>query len=410
MNNSFCKYGDLLKKMKKILSVLTVFVIVSMLLACRPLSIRSGDEGGGGDQKTVALDFDLTLSDEIAKSISANPDPNYYDDVEFWYRAIPQNIPGDVSGDTSKAAGKDENSFVKLTFMNGTQQIPASMDNTSGTVGYFTEGQWAFDIEVRKPLEDSSYAVLWKTSSSVVKTVNNNNKNIAFILSKNIDPSITGTVIFDVTALKVSDTDFFEVYYSDIDSQKREYKIEGLIQGQDGSQSTLTGSTELNSGLYNLWVDYYSAEGAWIGTGMTALEVLPGGVVTVSGTIDAEQVTVDVFFNIKGMYKLSVEVDATGDIEKEDDIYTVVAGDGTVNFTCIPTVTELDGSTADPEPDCSYEWRIKGETVSSDASFDWQPGPDDANQDVYVDCIVSIKNGQTVIGAGCATLKFKVIK
>lgn len=394
--------------MRKTLTILSILILVSALLACRPLSVRSGDEGGGGgDHKTVALDFDLTLSDEVAKSISAYPDPNYYDDVEFWYRAIPQNIPGDVSGDTSKAAGKDENSFIKLTFMDGT---PASMDNTSGTVGYFTEGQWAFDIEVRKPLEDSSYVVLWKTSSSVIKTVNNNNKNIAFILSKNVDPSITGTVIFDVTAQTASDTDFFEVYYSDIDSQEPEVPIENLIQGHDGSLSTLTGSTELPSGLYKIWVYYYSDEGVCVGTGMTALEVLPGGEVTVSGTIDAEHSTYEVFITIKGMYKLSVLVDATGDIEVTEDIYTVVAENGTVNFTCTPTVTELDGSPVEPEPEYFYDWRINGETVSSDAAYDWTPGSGDANQSVYVDCIVSIKDGETVTGAACATLKFKVTK
>ncbi len=393
--------------MRKTLSIISILVVVSMLLACRPLSVRSGDEGGGGgDHKTVALSFDLTLSEEVAKSISAHPDPNYYDDVEFWYRAIPQNIPGDASGDTSKAAGKDENSFVKLVFADGT---PASMDNTSGTVGYFTEGQWAFDIEVRKPLEDSSYAVLWKTSSSVIKTVDDNNKNITFILSKNIDPSITGTVVFDVTTIKVSDTDFFKVYYSDIDSQKPENEIEGLTKGQDDYLSTLTGSTELPSGSYNIWVEYYAADGVWIGTGMTALEILPGGVVTVDGTIDHEQLTVDVSFNIKGMYKLSVTVAAEGDIEKTGDVYTVVAG-GTVNFSCTPTATELDGSPAEPEPEYSYDWRINGVTVSSDAAFDWTPSSDDANQDVYVDCIVSVKNGDTVTAADCATLKFKVTK
>ena len=393
--------------MRKTLTILSILAVVSALLACRPLSIRSGDDGGsGGKHKTVALSFDLTLSEEVAKSISAHPDPDYYNDIEFWYRAIPQNIPGDVSGDTSKAAGKDENSFVKLAFLDGT---PASMDNTSGTVGYFTEGQWAFDIEVRKPLEDSSYAVLWKTSSSVVKKVDDNNKNIPFILSKKVDPSLTGTVIFDITTVKVSDTDFFKVYYSDSGSQQPENEIEGLTQGQDGSQSTLTGSTELPSGSYNIWVEYYAADGTWIGTGMTTLDVRPGEEITVDGTIDAEQITVDVFFTIKGMYKLNVSVAAEGDIEKTGDVYTVVAG-GTVNFSCTPTVTELDGSPADPEPEYSYDWRINGVTVSSVAAFDWQPSSNDANQYVYVDCIVSIKDGDTVTAAACATLKFKVTK
>ena len=407
--------------MRKALSVLSILIVISMLFACGGGGGGggSGSGGGNGAKKTVAIRFDLSLSNEVKKSIDYSPDPNYYNDIEFWYRAIPQKVSNDGSavGDTRNVAGKDKAYFVKLTFMDHNNKIPASMRNSSGTVGYFTEGQWAFDIEVRKPVNKSSYVVLWKTFSPIVKTINAKNNNITFLLSKNIDSSKKGIVNFDITVLKTSDTDYFKVYYSDIDPNKPgEIPITaGLIKGvsQDGTKATLTGRTELSSGLYLIKVQYYSNTDVWVGGDITEVEVLPSGEVTVSGSIRSDHVH-ETFFTLKGMYKLSVSVSATpvNKINNENDIYSVSkASTGTVHFTCTPTITEFDGSPVANEPTYYYEWRINGAKVNAnndEASYDWVLAPEDTKQNAYVDCIVYFKDNETVIGSACATFRLVI--
>ena len=413
--------------MRKVLTVLSSFILLSILFACGGggggKSRGGGDGDSDGTQKTVAISFDLSLSDTVDKNIAYNHDPDYYNDIEFWYKAIPVNPAGDgtsVSGDTRNASGKDDRYFIKLTFVDSGNKIPASISNPSGTVGYFTEGQWAFDIEVRKPVDNSSYAVLWKTSTTVTTYIESS-KTIEFILSKHIDSSRKGTVNFDISVLKTSDTDYFEVYFTDLAGNNPIYvtDADGLIKGEslDGTMATLTGSPELDCGLYILTINYYSGPGEFAGGGVTDIEVLPGEVAALSGSIINGEVK-QTSFAIKGMYRLIVSVGASpvNKINNEKNIYSVsYAGlpvEKTIHFECEPAITESDGITPVANlPTYYYEWRINGAKVNNAVTeaFDWVLSPGDAKQNAYIDCIVYFKDGETVIGSACSTFKLEII-
>lgn len=383
----------------KVFAFFSALIVVCMLFSC------GGGSGSDSDsaQKAVAVGFDLNIVGDISKTISAT-DPDYRN-IQFWYRAIPQWTSHDgieIQGDTRNNRGKDANNFVQLDSNTFTYANP------TGTVGYFAQGQWAFDIEVRKPLNAGGSAVLWKTAASVTKYINAEG-NIDFTVVKNIDSSKNGTITFDITAPKTANTDSFEVYYKLLGADGDGTKItSGLTKGgaDDASEATLTGSAQLPAGNYAITVKYFSNTGVFVGGSSVAAEVIPDGDITISGSIENNKWQ-QTSFTIKGMYKLTATVTA-GNITSKDTVS--VANTGTVNFTCTPTITELNGAAVTPAPTYSYEWRLNGAKVGSNAAtYDWVLAAGDANQDAYVECLVYFKNdADKAIGSASNTFLLKV--
>lgn len=399
----------------KALLVLTVLLAACMICSC------GGGSGSGSEsaQKAVAVNFDLNIADAVERIISASSQS--YEDVEFWYRAIPkwESSEGEgykIQGDTRNASGKDDNNFVKLTDSANNKFTYANY-NSSGAVGYFAQGRWEFDLEVRKSITvntTTSYAVLWKTTSPVVQYINAENKTINFTLHKNIDATQKGTVQFNITAPKTANTDYFEVYYSPLGSTATGdgTKITtGLTKGGDDGAitATLTGSVDLASGNYAITVKYFSNTNVLVGASTVAAEVIPGGDISVTGSIENnkwQQAT----FSIKGMYKLCISVTA-GSITDKGTVS--VADTGTVNFSCAPTLTELDGSAVSTAPTYFYEWRVNGSKEQSGSGenaekFAYALVAGDANSYLYVDCITYFMDGTTVIGSASETFRLIV--
>ncbi len=126
--------------MKKVLFVLTVLLAACMICSCGG---GSGSHGSDSAQNAVAVGFDIDIAGMAAKALTVE-DPDYTG-LEFWYKASPKwdstdgfNIQGDTDDD-----------FVQLptTF---------TVSNPTGTVGYFAQGRWEFEIEVRKPIVNST--------------------------------------------------------------------------------------------------------------------------------------------------------------------------------------------------------------------------------------------------------------
>ncbi len=384
----------------KVCVLLSALIVLCMLCSCGG---GSGSESSSS-MKTVAVGFDLNIVETAAKSISVTDQS--YSDLQFWYSAIPQWTSHDeiaIQGDTRVDGQK---TFVKLNNF--------TFDNPTGTVGYFAQGQWAFDIEVRKPLNAGGYAVLWKKYDDVRYI--NTAGTITFTVAKNIDDSKSGTVKFNVTAPKTANTDSFKVYYKLLGTNGAETLIpSGLTKGgaNDAAEATLTGSYALPSGLYSITVKYYSSytdeqNFALVGASTVAAEVIPDGDITVTGAIENNKWQ-NTSFTIKGMYKLTVAVTAT-EISQKGTVS--VDTTETVHFTCTPTLKMLDGTTpAGISPAYIYEWRVNGSMVQSGASatYNWELEDSDANQDAYVDCITYFKDGDTVIGSACANFKLKVV-
>lgn len=381
----------------KVFAFFSALIVVCMLFSC------GGGSGSDSDsaQKAVAVGFDLNIVGDISKAISAT-DPDYRN-IQFWYRAIPQWTSHDgieIQGDTRNNRGKDANNFVQLDSNTFTYANP------TGTVGYFAQGQWAFDIEVRKPLNAGGSAVLWKTAASVKQYINSE-ENITITVTKNIDNNKEGTVTFNVTAPKTANTDSFEVYYKSVGTAGDGTKItSGLTKGgaDDASEATLTGSYDLAAGIYAITVKYYSAADTLVGASTTTAEVIPEGTVTVRGSIENNKWQ-QTSFTIKGMYKLTATVTAS-----EISTKGTVTAPGTVNFTCAPTITELNGAAVTPAPTYSYEWRLNGAIVGDNSStYEWTMTAGDANQDAYVECLVYFKdNAGKVIGSASNTFLLKV--
>ena len=120
--------------MKKILSLLTVFIAVSLLFfSCGGGGGGGKGKGNGGDEgQTVRLSFDVISSDGnfvSYKDISAdwtNPLPS----AKYYYKATPKWKPKDgivIEGAT--------NGFVQFN--------PASFSDD------FSLGKWEFEVEVR---------------------------------------------------------------------------------------------------------------------------------------------------------------------------------------------------------------------------------------------------------------------
>ncbi|MBR0319111.1 MAG: hypothetical protein IJQ86_07465 [Spirochaetia bacterium] len=397
----------------------TKFVIATLLMTVLLICSCGGGSGSDSDssaQKAVAVGFDLNIVGTAEKSISAEAPT--YDDIQIWYKAIPQWTSQDgikIQGDTRYNANKDANNFVKLTVIDNANPSnnKFTYDDPSGDVGYFAQGQWAFDIEVRKPLNAGGSAVLWKTSTTKTQYINAAG-TITFTVSKNIDSTKNGTVTFDITAPKTANTDVFKVFYKLLGTDGDGTEIpSGLTKGgaNDAEEATLTGSYSLPSGNYAITVKYYSSytdaqNFALVGASTVAAEVIPDGDITVSGSIENNKWQLTAFA-IKGMYKLTATVTA-GNITSKDTVS--VAQTGTVNFTCNPTITELDGSAVNPAPTYFYEWRVNGATVGTNSTYAWVLAAGDAHQDAYVDCIVYFKDGDKAIGSACATFLLKVVE
>ena len=396
---------------RKFTVLLCVLAVVCMIFSCS----NGGGSDSGSSQKAVAVGFDLNIVDTAAKSISVKDQS--YDGIQFWYRAIPQW----TSQDGIEIQGDTKNNFVKLmTVIDDADPSnnKFTYDNPSGTVGYFAQGQWAFDVEVRTA--DGS-AVLWKTASPVKQYINSADRKLTITVTKNIDSTKTGTVKFDVTAPKTANTDLFKVFYKLVGAAGPETEIPCLTEepeteepyltkggADDASVATLTGSCVLKAGIYSITVRYYSAPGKLVGASTTTADVIPGGDITVKGSVENnkwQQTT----FTIKGMYKLAIEVIADADFDEVADMEAVTAP-GTVVFTCTPTIKELDGSAVTNAPTSYiYEWRVNGETVDSDSdTYEWELSSGDAGQDAYVECLAYFKDGNKVIGSAAATFKLKI--
>ncbi len=398
--------------MKKVLFVLTVLLAACMICSCGG---GSGSSGSGSAQKAVAVGFDVTMIGAPEKVISAS-DPDY-SNLEFWYRALPQWTSKDgfdIQGDTRKNSAKDDNNFVKTTAI--------TYQSQTGTIGYFAQGKWAFDVEVRQPIINSttnlveSYVVLWKTTSSVVEFINTTTVtaaspvlNIDIPVEKNIDSTKSGTIAFNVTAPKTADDDIFEVTYLAVGTTGTGTPINGLTTGSNTNyEATLTGSASIPSGIYAITVKYYSddTKAHLVGISTVAAEVIPGDTVTISGSIENGKWQ-QTAFTIKGMYKLTIDVTA-GSINDKGTV--TVSGTKKVTFTCEPTITNIDDSAVTDTIAYTYEWRINGTKQSgSEDEFEYTLTAGDANSYLYVDCIAYFKDSNnTVIGSASRTFRLVV--
>ena len=390
----------------KALLVLTVLIAACMICSC------GGGSGSGSEsaQKAVAVSFDIDISSSVENVLSVSD--HDFSTIEIWYKATPKWSSTELG---TSIQGTTSNAFVKLTVIDAThpENNKFTYDNPSGTVGYFAQGKWEFEIEVRKPHANNTYAVLWKTAAPETKYVNETENSFDFTVVKNIDASKTGTITFDVTTNKKSTSDFFEVSYAPLGGGTSVSVEIGsgkpLVATGTGDvtadEAKLSGSVDLPSGFYAITVKYYSAASKLVGKSTVATEVLNGDTVTIDGTIE-NQVYQNTSFTIKGMYKLTLEVEAskiTGETTVGFDDLATVGVDTELKFTATPTLTDLAGNAVSGvSPTYYYIWN-NGESSTTN-TFSYTPTAPGA---FYVDCIVYYMSGTSVVGSSSTTFRFK---
>lgn len=393
---------------KKALLVLTVLLAACMICSC------GGGSGSGSDsaQKAVAVNFDLNILGAPEKVLGV-VDPTITD-VEFWYKASPKWTSADgfnIQGDTQYNSLKDDYNFV---------QLPAAftLSNTTGTVGYFAQGRWEFEVEIRKPITNTSttsYAVLWKTTVPVPAYINASVTDpITITVTKNIDSSKTGTVKFDVTAPKTSNDDSFVVKYVKLGTTTEVTPSTSSVEkggANDSPTATLAGSATLPAGFYAITVEYYSATNKLVGISTVAAEVVPGLEAKINGTIENGKWQ-QTAFTIKGMYKLAVSFTAKLSEAALPDISTVHVDD-VIAFTGSAELQNIDGtSVTGVSKTYSYEWRINGAKQNeSTKDFSYTVVDSDANSYLYVDCIAYFQDGtgENAVNIGSSAATFRLV-
>ena len=398
----------------------TKFVIATLLMTVLLICSCGGGSGSDSDssaQKAVAVGFDLNILGTPEKALTVE-DPTITA-VEFWYKATPKWDSADgfeIQGDTKYNSAKDSEGFVQLptTF---------TLSNPSGQVGYFAKGRWEFEVQIKKVLSTDSttnaktYAVLWKTASPQQAYINDSvsaTNPITLTVTKNIDTTKNGTVKFNVSAPKTSNTDSFNVKYVKLGTTTEVTPSASSVEkggAADSPTATLTGTATLPAGFYAVTVEYYSDTNKLVGISTVAAEVVPGEEVKIGGTIENGKWQ-QTYFSIKGMYKLAVSFTAKLSDAALPDISTVHVGDD-IEFTGKAELKNIDGtSVTGVSKTYTYEWRINGAKQNeSTEAFSYEIAAGDANSYLYVDCIAYFKDGtgENAVNIGSSATTFRLV-
>ena len=391
--------------MKKILSLLTVFIAVSLLFfSCGGGGGGKGKGNGGDEGQTVRLSFDVVSSDGSVsyKDISAdwtNPLP----DAKYYYKATPKWTPRDgidIEGVT--------NGFVQFN--------PASFSDD------FSLGKWEFEVEIRSNTENK--VILYKTGTVSPIYVDANTKVITVSVDKQMNG--TGYVTVDIYAPTIADDEKVIFYYGKIGAKEISVELTGtkITEGDYRNYTEFkyidnnTGNKlALPAGIYIFRAEYFytykddtgAVQSVDIENGnMTHAEVFGDGDVAITGTIEGNQNTTATL-TIDGIKVMGVTVKAVVSESDDTEVLSTDITDGeSMVYKAIPTTGKLDGSNwiTYVEPD-SYQWYVNGDAVSGANSNTFTLNSADSGVNApgvnYVYCLVSKADAgvvQYAAGAG----------
>ena len=393
--------------MKKILSLLTLFIAVSLLFfSCGGGGGGGKGKGNGGDEgQTVRLSFDVISSDGnfvSYKDISAdwtNPLPS----AKYYYKATPKWKPKDgivIEGVT--------NGFVQFN--------PASFSDD------FSLGKWEFEVEVRS--DTANKVILYKTGTVSPIYVDANTK----VITVNVDKQMNGTgyVTVDIYAPTIADDEKVVFYYGKFGGAETSIPLEGT-KITEGDYAGFTefkyvdknndNKLALPAGIYIFRAEYSytyeddtgAVQSVDIENGnVTHAEVFGDGEVAVTGTIEGNQNTTATL-SIDGIKVMGVTVKAVKSADDDTEILStdIIDGESRV-YKAIPTTGKLDGSNwiSYVNPD-SYQWYVNGEAVAGATLDTFTLDSKDSGVNApgvnYVYCLVSKANAgvvQYAAGAG----------
>ena len=314
--------------MKKVLSVLTVLVVVSMLFAC------ANGGGSDSDNSPVKVSFNVETPHEDIAKIAAVDSPASF---TYWYKAVPQWTGVDFTA----IQGSTNNAFVQI------DSYAAKKD-----IGLFAQGSWKFWAQVKV-----NGVVLYESAADPAVTYINSTDLVGGKKEITLDVTRTaGQGSADVTiAIEAPDTGATPTLTAGYSGQAVGNVTITKVAATEhtgGGWSRYTGSaTGLASGSYLFTLTTTDGTNP-VGGAVLAFDVLPGVNRTITGTIEngVWQTTL-ITINVP---TFTMNVTAAGGA-------TSVAKSTNLVYTCTASSTNITGNIA-------YQWYVGNTPVAQNGT------------------------------------------
>ena len=318
--------------MKKVLSVLTVLVVVSMLFAC------ANGGGSSSDNAPVKVSFNVeTPHEDIAKTATVN-DPGKT--FSYWYKAVPQWTGSDftnIKGATIDNEDPSGYGYVEIT------NYVANKD-----IGLFAQGSWKFYAQVK-----CNGSVIYQSAAEPEITYINSSTH-SVTLSVTRVANGTATVSIDIEVPDTSSTAVLTAGYSGDGTGTVTLQKNASAATHGANWSRFTGtSSALTTGSYLFTLtSKTAADGAEVGGAVLAFDIIAGVNRTITGTIEnGTWQTTLITINVP-TFEMSIEA--------ANDAVSVAKNTNLV-YTCTASKTNMDGTIA-------YQWYVDNDAVAQNGT------------------------------------------
>lgn len=310
-----------------------IFVyIIFFLLA---LMLTSCSDGSSSDNGPVQVSLSLSRSGVSSRIVSVDEAVDL-SSFAFYYKATPLWTGSDFAGVVGQTAD-----FVRIDSYRDGKDL-----------GYFAQGKWLFEVEVRLIDQEAAEAdwVLFYSGSTELYI---STSNYAITIPVVGEGSEDGTVYISVLAPTVSESDSMTITYSGTGSGSvpaGDIEIERTT-GDDRWTSFLVDSLALPAGQYTFCLTYNDGTDD-VGGATVAVNVNPGMTTSITGTVESG-VWQNETVSMTGLHSFGIKLSAAGNKME-------VAKNGTLVYTCTKTPGSLDID--------SYEWYVNGDLQTGEAS------------------------------------------
>ena len=359
--------------MKKTTAILTALLVMAVLFASCSNGMGEKAEGSGSGSSTQAVKVSLSLGGEVANIAQRAVALNGVVDAStfvYYYQATPNWKKAD--GNPADAQGKT-NGFVAIPY-------PGSGHNYEDgfSLGYFTPGNWTFEVEVRIPSptqQDPEHETVLYVGSNTDVVINNALKELTINMSLKTGQNINGTVNVAVavpylgegtTVTMTKNGTPVELTLYDDGSQgehSKDYTVTSTSNktplAQNGWRLFRLVDASFAPGDYTILLQYKDVVNAVdkvVGGAAVAFTVVNDGNYLICGTIEnGKYQIVELTLNGIDAVDLSMVTDPYDD--QHDQNITTIGQDGSLKFIVTDRWSETHAGT--------YTWYVNGVETDS---------------------------------------------
>ncbi len=324
--------------MKKLLSVLTALIVVSMLFSCGG---GSGSESAA-ESAPVKVSFAVETGNDLAHVVSVNnPGATY----TYWYAAVPQwqgvDHTSPKGATTAYGQVPSDNEYVQIT------DYAAGKD-----IGLFAQGSWKFYARVKNGND-----IVYEGNTTDYISVSHNEIAVDVDL---VAANGNATVSIDIETPNTGASSTITVAYSGQASGTFTpiAKNDPNPATNGAGWSRFTASKELAAGSYQFVIT--SSDGtAQVGKTTLAFDIIPGVDRTISGTMENGVYQTTMFtINIPS---IKMTLTSAGSA-------TSVAKNSSLLYTCAAEKVNTTGTIL-------YQWYVDGEAINgaTNSTFNFTP-------------------------------------